>query len=103
LGVPKTSKVTFQRIIKEHIDAFDMLVPPRFFLHQVQDRRAWIEISAADYCRRGSFAQFGGLINYGPSLIGNWRQAAVYVRKILKGEKPAELPISQPTKPSDQS
>jgi putative ABC transport system substrate-binding protein len=44
------------------------------------------------------FAQLGGLINYGANLIDNWRQAAVYVDKILKGEKPADLPISQPTK-----
>jgi putative tryptophan/tyrosine transport system substrate-binding protein len=41
---------------------------------------------------------FAGLVDYGPSLIGDWRQAAVYVDKILKGEKPADLPRSQPTK-----
>jgi putative tryptophan/tyrosine transport system substrate-binding protein len=43
-------------------------------------------------------AQLGGLINYGPGLIDNWRQAALHVDKILNGAKPADLPASQPTK-----
>ena len=45
-----------------------------------------------------SFVQHGGLIKYGPSVVDNFRQAAVYVDKILKGAKPADLPVSQPTK-----
>jgi putative tryptophan/tyrosine transport system substrate-binding protein len=44
------------------------------------------------------FAQLGGLIKYGPSTTENWRQAAGYVDRILKGAKPAEMPIEQPTK-----
>jgi putative ABC transport system substrate-binding protein len=45
-----------------------------------------------------AFAASGGLISYGPDDIEQHRQAAGYVDRILKGEKPADLPVQHPTK-----
>jgi putative ABC transport system substrate-binding protein len=44
------------------------------------------------------FVELGGLIYYGPNLSDLWRRAAHYVDRVLRGAKPADLPVEQPTK-----
>jgi putative tryptophan/tyrosine transport system substrate-binding protein len=44
------------------------------------------------------FATEGGLMSYGPDQIDQWRGAATYVDRILRGEKPGDLPVQAPTK-----
>src|SRR5262249_55829793 len=45
-----------------------------------------------------TFAGAGGLVSYGADFLDQYRQAASYVDRILKGEKPAEMPVQAPTK-----
>jgi putative ABC transport system substrate-binding protein len=76
-----------------------IVVPTAFFTAQ---RKRIVELAARHslptiYGFR-EFPAAGGLISYGASLTDTFRQAAVYVGRILKGEKPADLPVLQPTK-----
>ena len=63
---------------------------------------AWLPtVGAARLPAIAVFREFplaGGLMSYGPSFADNWRRAAEYVDKIVRGAKPAELPVGQPVK-----
>ena len=68
----------------------------------VAHRDLIIALAARHNCPRstpcGFFVAAGGLISYGPDLVDQYRRAAGYVDRILKGEKPADLPVQAPTK-----
>jgi putative ABC transport system substrate-binding protein len=83
---------------KQHIDVI-MVGTDGFFI----DRRNQIAALAIRHKVTGiypfpDFPQAGGLMSYGPSLADGYRQAGVYTGRVLKGAKPAELPVIQPTK-----
>jgi putative tryptophan/tyrosine transport system substrate-binding protein len=88
----------FQRMIKEHADAVDVLQSAQFFRIRAEIAELGLKYHLPIIAGEDGFVQHGGLVKYGPSTIDNWRQAAVYVDKILKGATPADLPVSQPTR-----
>ena len=68
------------------------------FSQRVRVVRLALDSGLAGVHPEAEFAEAGGLLSYGPSLPDLFRRAASYVDKILKGTKPAELPVEQPTK-----
>ena len=88
----------FSTMTRGRPDALIMLPSPMLF----GERRRIVDLAAkyrlpTMYNNRES-VQLGGLIAYGTSLSDLYRRAAVYVGKILKGAKPVDLPVEQPTK-----
>jgi putative ABC transport system substrate-binding protein len=90
--------VAFATLEREHADA---LIVEANGLNAPQQGRI-VPFAARNRMPTASplltFAANGGLISYGPSVPENFRRAAAYVDKILKGVKPDDLPIEQPTK-----
>ena len=89
---------TFEAIVKAGMEALAVESVPFFNTH----RRTVVQLSLRHrlpgmYPYR-SYVEAGGLMSYGVSLTDMWRQSARYVDKILKGSKPADLPVEQPTK-----
>jgi putative ABC transport system substrate-binding protein len=69
-----------------------------FFSEQVQIASLAVKSGLPAIFPESEFVNAGGLMSYGPNLPDLFRRAAIYVDRILKGAKPADLPVEQPTK-----
>jgi len=88
----------FAAIAKERADALLVVADGMFIFQRARlaDLAAKNRVSSMHGVREN--VEAGGLMSYGPSTISAWRRAAFFVDRILKGTKPADLPVEQPTK-----
>ncbi|MGZ8452921.1 MAG: ABC transporter substrate-binding protein, partial [Candidatus Binatia bacterium] len=95
---PKSLESAFQTAKQKQVGAIMTISTPTFFA----ERKRIVELTGkyrlpAIYPQK-EFVDAGGLMSYGADFVDLYRRAAVYVDKILKGAKPADLPVQQPTK-----
>ena len=85
---------------KGRVEALLVVTDPTYLLPGAAARLADLAVKSrlpSMHSQRPA-VEAGGLMSYGPSIVALFRRAAVYVDKILKGAKPADLPVEQPTK-----
>ena len=95
---PEDVEIAFSTIKKDRADAFNVLRNPITATRrkQIVDLAAKSRLPAM--YATPDWVEAGGLMSYAPDLRDNWRRAATYVDKVLKGVKSADLPVEQPTK-----
>ena len=94
---PQDFDAAFAAMARERADALFVTGDSMFFLH----RQRLAELSVANrlpaMSTQAQWVEGGGLVAYGPSVPALWRTAALQVDRILRGARPADLPIEQPT------
>jgi len=91
-------QAAFERLVRERPDALFVGGDPFFLVRRVQlATLAALHRLPASFSNR-DHVEAGGLMSYGTNINDAFRQAGIYVGRILKGEKPADLPVMQPTK-----
>jgi ABC-type uncharacterized transport system substrate-binding protein len=88
----------FATLLQHRGDALVVSADPFFLSHRDQLTALAARHSMPTIYYAREFAAEGGLISYASSFTDSFRRAATYVGRILKGEKPADLPVMQPTK-----
>ena len=79
-------------------DAVMLLAAPIFYLDRARVARLARDARLPAIASFNQFVEAGGLISYGADLFDNWKRAAYYVDRLLKGAKPSDLPIEQASK-----
>jgi putative tryptophan/tyrosine transport system substrate-binding protein len=95
---PKDIETAFRAAGKGHADAVLLLGGPLLASQRTQFADLAVKSRLPAIYWRSDIVEAGGLMSYGVNLADLDRRAAIYVDKILKGAKPAELPVEQPTK-----
>ena len=94
----KDIETAFRAASKGRADAVLMLASAVAGAHRTQIAELAVKSRLPAIYSQAEYVEAGGLMNYGVSFTDLDRRAATYVDKILKGAKPADLPVEQPTK-----
>jgi len=95
---PEEFDGAFATMVKQRVGALFVFGDPMFSVHRTRLADLAVQNRLPTMYTNRPHVEAGGLMCYGPSFFDLWRRAATYVDKILKGAKPADLPIEQPTK-----
>jgi putative ABC transport system substrate-binding protein len=95
---PKDIETVFRSASKGRVDAVLLLASPVYISHRKQLADLAVKSRLPAIYNRPEYVEDGGLMAYSPSVDDMFRRAAKYVDKILKGAKPADLPVEQPVK-----
>ena len=88
----------FTKMLSESVEALLVVGDPFMYRHRTRIADFAIEHRLPSAFSIRPFAEAGGLLSYAPDIKDSYRRAATYVDKILKGAKPADLPMQRPTK-----
>ena len=95
---PKGFEDAFTTLARERIAGLVVLRDPFTVRHRALITESALKLRLPTIYETGDYVQAGGLMFYGPNFADMFRRSATYVDKILKGAKPADLPVEQPTK-----
>jgi putative ABC transport system substrate-binding protein len=98
ITIPQEVEPAIARLMKERVQALvvlqeSVLRVERQRIMKLAQAQRWPVVAGVS-----EYAEAGALISYSADVLANYRRAAYYVDRILKGTKPADLPIEQPTK-----
>jgi len=97
-GAPNELEGAFSAIARERVSALLVLADGMFWAERTRIANLALKHQLPSMFGNTEHAEAGGLMSYAPSSVEPYRRAASYVDKILKGAKPADLPVEQPTK-----
>jgi ABC-type uncharacterized transport system substrate-binding protein len=95
---PSEFEPAFAEMTRQGARALLSLGSGMHYIHRARIAELALKNRLPSICNLREFVDAGCLMSYGPSFPDLWRRSAVYVDKILKGAKPTDLPVEQPTK-----
>jgi putative ABC transport system substrate-binding protein len=95
---PDGVDAAFAEAVRLRADAVVIISDGATIVHRAQLGSAGLKHRMPTIFANKTYSEGGGLMSYGPDIIEVWHRAATYVDRILKGARPADMPIEQPTK-----